>query len=339
MIDALKVFSKENPFFEHARMQLWVARANGRDVGRIAGIIDKTHQQIHKDGAVFLGFYECINDERVSKLLFDTVATWAKSNGGEQLLGPMNPSTNDECGLLVEGFETPPVFMMTYNPPYYIKHFEQAGFEKARDLLAYTVDVSACPLDRIYRIAEKTRKKHPELRFRPVLRKTLNSDLARIKQVYNEAWERNWGFVPMTDKEINYMAQRLKPLFVEGLVWLAETESAPVGFLLALPDYNQAFKPLRGKLLTPKIVGFLPYLLRFKIPDACRVITLGIVEKYRNRGLEAVMLAEGFKAGIPMGIKKAEASWILEDNIMMCRVMEFFGGRVYKKYRLFKRSL
>lgn len=337
LIDAVKVFSNENPLFEHAKMQLWIASVNGKEAGRIAGIIDRAHQEIHQDGAAFFGFYECVDDYDVARKLFETVEEWSRENGAKRLLGPMNPTTNDECGLLVEGFDSPPMIMMTYNPPYYLEHIERAGFKKARDLLAYFVDVKKCPLDRLSALAERVKKRNPELIFRPVRRATLNEDLAQVKKVYNNAWERNWGFVPMTDSEINFMASRLKPLFCEGLVWLTEAKGEPVGFLLALPDYNQAFINLRGRVFTPKIFGFLPYLFKWKIPDACRVLTLGVVEKYRNRGLEAAMLWEGFKVGIGMGIKTAEASWILEDNVQMRRVMEYFGGVVYKRYRLFEK--
>lgn len=339
LMDAVKVFLPENPLFEHARMQLWIAIVDGRPAGRIAGIIDSLHQQIHQDDAAFFGFFECVDDVDISTKLFETVSDWAKKQGAKVLRGPMNPTTNDECGLLIQGFDSPPVFMMTYNPPYYIQHIESAGFQKARDLLAYAVDVSKCPLDRIETIAEKVKKRNPDIRLVPVRRATLNADLEMVKRVYNTAWEKNWGFVPMTDAEMNFMADRLKPLFVEGLVWLAFAQDEPVGFLLALPDYNEAFKPLKGRLLTPQIFKFLPYLLKWKCPQWCRVLTLGVVEKYRNRGLEAAMLWEGFKVGIGMGIKFAECSWVLEDNILMNRVMEFFGGSVYKRYRIYEKPL
>ena len=143
----------------------------------------------------------------------------------------------------------------------------------------------------------------------------------------------------MTDAEIDFMAKRLKPLLVDGLIWVAEAAGEPVGFMLALPDYNTALKPLRGRLLTPRLLGFLPYLLGWKCPPRCRVITLGVKEKYRNHGLEALMLTEGFKTGFKVGFKDAEASWILEDNLMMCRLLEAFGGKPYKTYRLFEREV
>lgn len=339
LMDLKKVFTNENPLFGHGEMGLWVARRGGVDVGRIAAIVDRHHNDIQKDNAAFFGFFECVNDLAVSRHLFDTAYGWARQRGATRMLGPMNPTTNDECGLLVEGFDSQPVFMMTYNPRYYLELVAAEGFRKAKDLLAFHIDIAGCPLERLGRIAEKTRKRHPELAFKPVRRSTLAQDLVKVKEVYNAAWESNWGFVPMTDAEIDFMAARLKPLLLEGLIWLAETAREPVGFMLALPDYNLPMKPLRGRLFTPRLLGFVPYVLGRKYPPRCRVITLGVKENYRNRGLEAVMLTEGFKTGIGVGFKEAEASWILEDNVMMCRLMEVFGGKPYKTYRLYERDL
>ena len=339
LMDLKKVFTDENPLFQHAEMALWVATRDGQDVGRIAGILDHNHNRSQKDNAAFFGFFECVDDAAVSRQLFDTVLAWARERGAQCLLGPMNPTTNDECGLLVDGFDSPPMFMMTYNPRYYIELVANEGFRKAKDLLAFHMDFSKCPLDRLARIAEKTRKRNPELTFTPVRKATLKRDLVKVKEVYNAAWQENWGFVPMTDAEMDFMAGRLKPLLVEGLIWLAEAATEPVGFMLALPDYNYALQPLRGRLLTPRLLGFMPYLLGWKCPPRCRVITLGVKEKYRNHGLEAVMLTEGFKVGLKAGFKDAEASWILEDNTLMCRLLETFGGRVYQTYRLYEREL
>jgi ribosomal protein S18 acetylase RimI-like enzyme len=264
---------------------------------------------------------------------------WARQQGARRVIGPMNPTMNDECGLLADGFDSSPVFMMSYNPRYYLDLVAAEGFRKAKDLLAFHIDVAKCPLDRLARIADKTRRRHPEVTFTPVRKATLTRDLAKVKEIYNAAWQANWGFVPMTDAEIDFMASRLKPLLMEGLVWVAETPAEPAGFMLAMPDYNIALKPLRGHVLTPKLPGFLPYLFGWKYPPQCRVITLGVKEKYRNRGLEAVMLTEGFKTGIKAGFKDAEASWILEDNVMMRRLLEVFGGKIYRTYRIYEREV
>jgi len=339
LMDLKKVFTDANPLFEHAEMQLWVASRGGRDVGRIAAILDHNHNQAAKDQAGFFGFYETVDDAAVNRQLFGTVLAWARGKGLKRVLGPMNPTTNDECGLLVEGFDSSPVLMMTYNPRYYVTRVEAEGFRKAKDLLAFNMDLAKIPMDRLGRIATKIKERNPELAFRPVRRKTLTQDLDKVKEVYNAAWEDNWGFVPMTDAEVDFMAARLKPLLMEGLVWLAEVGDEPVGFLLALPDYNVALKPLRGRLLTPKVLGFIPYLLGWKCPPRTRVITLGMKEKYRNKGLESAMLIEGLRVGIAAGVRESEASWILEDNVSMCRVLEAIGGVRYKTYRIYEREL
>jgi GNAT superfamily N-acetyltransferase len=289
--------------------------------------------------AGFFGFFECTNDGEASRALLAAATDWARARGLDRILGPMNPTTNDECGLLVDGYDSPPAFMMPYNPPYYADLLLADGFRKAKDLFAFYIDLAETPLDRFNRVAEKTRRRYPELVFRPVRRKTLGSDLAKVKEVYNTAWEDNWGFVPMTDGEINFLAARLKPLLVEGLVWLVESPQGPVAFMLAMPDFNEALRPLRGRLLSPHLMHFLPYALGWKGTRHCRVITMGVKEEYRGRGLEAVMLAEGFKTGFRLGFKSAEASWILEDNLPMCRFMQIFGGRMYKTYRLYERAV
>jgi hypothetical protein len=339
LMDLKKVFTDENPLFQHAQMQLWIARKEGRDVGRIAGIVDEHFNRSAKEPAAFFGFFESIDDPQVSHELFETVANWARGLKLKILQGPMNPTTNDECGFLVEGFDSPPVFMMTYNPRYYLSHLEKEGFRKAKDLIAFHIDLATLPMDRLSRIAAKVRARNPELVFRPILRKTLDQDILKVKEVYNAAWGENWGFVPMTDAEVDFMAKRLKPLLMEGLIWLAEAGTEPVGFLLALPDYNIALQPLLGHLLTPKLLGFIPYLFGWKRPTRTRVLTLGVKDKYRSKGLESAMLIEGLKVGIAAGMRESEASWILEDNLMMCRVLEAIGGRPYKKYRIYERAI
>lgn len=339
LMDVRKVFSEANPLFQHAEMQLWVATRNGRDVGRIAGIVDQNYNQTYQHCDAFFGFFECENDAETSRQLFATVFNWARQRGAKRVLGPMNPTTNDECGLLIDGFDSPPQLMMTYNPRYYETLVAAEGFSKAKDLLAFHLAVAGSPRERLERIAAKTRQRNPQFQFRAVTRKSLGDDLVKIKEVYNAAWQKNWGFVPMTDAEIDFLAARLKTLLVDGLVWLAETVGETAGFLLTLPDYNEVIKPLGGRLLTPKILGLLPYVLGRKLPLNCRVVTLGVKEEHRNRGIEAVMLAECLTTCLRLGFKEAEASWVLEDNILMRRLLEPFGGKVYKTYRIYERAV
>jgi ribosomal protein S18 acetylase RimI-like enzyme len=338
LMDLKKVFTDKNPLFDHATMQLWVARRGGRDVGRIAGLVDRNYNHAAGDQAAFFGFFECENDREASRRLFAALGQWARQANQKRLLGPMNPTTNDECGLLVDGFDSAPVFMMTYNPRYYVELVEAEGFRKAKDLLAFHIDLAGIPMDRLRRIADQARQRQPGVGLRPLRRKTLAQDLGKVKEVYNAAWEANWGFVPMTDAEVDFMAARLKPLLMEGLIWLAEAGPEPVGFLLAMPDYNIALQPLRGRLLTPKLLGFLPFALGWRRLPRTRVLTLGIKRAYRNRGLETALLIEGLRVGFESGVRESEASWILEDNVMMCRMIQAIGGRVYKTYRIYEKA-
>lgn len=339
--DLKKVFQDENPLFEHAEMKLWVAVENGRDVGRIAGVLDRAHNEFHHETTAFFGFFESVDRPDVADALFQEVSRWAKSEGMSRILGPMNPTTNDECGLLVDGFDSSPVLMMTYNPRYYLGLYDKAGLVKAKDLLAFRIEIQEKPLARLTKLAEGFKRRELNLTIRPIRKKTLKSDLTKVKEVYNAAWEDNWGFVPMTDADIDFMAARLKPLLVEDLVLLAETPGEPVGFMMTLPDFNEALRPLKGHLLTPRLLGFLAYMppFQFKKPRMTRLITLGIKKGYRNRGIDAVMFAESLKAILAAGYKECEASWILEDNVMVQRPIALFGGKVYKRYRIYERAV
>ncbi len=196
--DRKKVLGPENPFFAHARTALWVAVRDGHDVGSIAGVIDDHHNERHREATAFFGFFETVNDPAVSRLLFDAVRGWAGRQGMRRLLGPMNPSINEECGLLVEGFDTPPVLMMTYNPPYYPSLCEDSGFSPCKDLFAYHVSLDDSRLARLDRLAARVLDRLPDVTIRPISKASLPRDLAKIQEIYNAAWDDNWGHVPMT---------------------------------------------------------------------------------------------------------------------------------------------
>jgi len=339
LMDLKKVFTDANPLFQHAEMQLWVARRDGRDIGRIAGIIERSHNEFHGERTAFFGFFECIDDAAVCARLFDVVTVWAREKGMNRILGPMNPTTNDECGLLIEGYDSPPVLMMTYNPRYYQPLLEGVGCTKAKDLLAFAFDMVNGPKERFARFMEKFRRREPDIRLVPLDKKQLTAQLAKVKVVYNQAWEKNWGFVPMTDGEIDFMAERLKPLLTDGLAFVAETPEGPVGFLLAMPDFNEALKPLRGRLFSWGLFKALPYFLGWKPTKYVRCITLGVTAKARGRGIEAAMLAEALTTCLRLGYQRGEASWILEDNTAVQRTIGLFGGEVYKRYRVYERPV
>ena len=339
--DLAKVFVDANPFFQHAEMQLFIARKNGLDVGRIAAILDKAHNEFHDEKCAFFGYFESVNDSAIAKALFDKVTAWARERGMTTLRGPANPSLNDEAGLLVDGFDSDPVLMMTYNPRYYVNLYEGAGFKKAKDLLAYWFDFKPDQFARLAKITGRIARNEPNVVVRTVSKGELAKDLPKIREVYNAAWEKNWGFVPMTAGEMDYMAKRLKPLLVEELLHLGEIRHPdgtvePIAFLLALPDYNVAMKPCRGKLLP---FGWLKFLLAAKKIKTVRVLTLGIKRDYRMRGIQAIILEASLRACLARGYKGCEVSWLLEDNDLITHSMKFWGAYLYKTYRMYDKPI
>jgi GNAT superfamily N-acetyltransferase len=216
---------------------------------------------------------------------------------------------------------------------------EAAGWMKAKDLIAFHIDLAAAPAARLERIAADFRRRHPRLTVRPVLKSTVGGDVPKLKRVFNEAWEKNWGAVPLTDGEIDLLAERLVPLVVEGLAWIAEQGEEVAGFLLAVPDANEILRPLRGRMLSPGLLRALPYLLGWGRPRLFRVVALGTRREFRRRGLEAVMFAETLRKARELGFAGAEASWILEDNVPLLRLLGAFSARPYKTYRIYERPL
>jgi GNAT superfamily N-acetyltransferase len=334
--DRHRVLGPENPFFTHARIALWVVSQDGRDVGSIAGIVDDHYNARHREATAFFGFFESINDPAVSGLLFGAVRAWARGRGMTQMLGPLNPSINEECGLLVEGFDAAPVIMMTYNPPYYAELFAQAELKRRKDLLAYRTVVDDSRLPRLERLAARGLARSGTITIRPIERRALGRDLRKIKDVFNAAWEDNWGHVPMTDPEVDFMATRLLPLVDEQIVLLAEDRGEAAAFLLALPDFNEALGRLRGRLWSPRLPLVLPYVLGFKRPRFVRVVALGIKREYRQRGIDAALIGRCLRVVLDRGYELCEISWILEDNVLMRRIGEMFGATVYKTYALYE---
>jgi hypothetical protein len=331
------ILGDTNPFFRHADATCFLARKNGEDVGRIAAIIDRNHIALHQEQAGFFGFFECLPDPLIAEALLAAAAGWLKERNIQIMRGPMNPSTNDECGFLLEGFDAPPMIMMTYTPPYYLDYMERFGLTKSKDLLAYISvikDVTAG--DRLEKLASIVQARMPGLTVRPVNMKKFAQELAVVKDIYNSAWSNNWGFVPMTDEEIESMAGRLKPLIVPDLLLFAELNGAPVGFYMAIPDYNQVLKRVDGRLGPLELIKFFWYSR--KITDI-RVMTLGIKKEHRKKGIEGLLYLKSFKAALHRGYERAEMSWILEDNIAMQRGCELMGGTVYKKYRIVEKRL
>ncbi len=338
-MDMRKLLSRrKNPFFQHAEAEYFLAeRLGGRSaevVGRIAAIHNRGHNEFHEDTVGFYGFFESINDQSVADSLFYAAANWLKQRGLTVMRGPVSFSTNDECGLLIDGFDTPPAVLTPYTPPHYVDLTERAGFTKARDLFLYHSVDDQLP-ERLIRGA-KLIAERKKITLRPIDMKRFSEEVELIKQVYNSAWERNWGFIPMTEAEIDHMAKDLKPVIVPELVVFAEREGELIGFAVALPDLNVALKTNPSGRLFP---GILKILWKARKITRLRIILLGVVPEYRRYGADALMYHWIWEKGYALGYRWAEAGWILEDNAAMNNGLLRMGFERYKTLRLFDRPL
>ncbi|MDI6788980.1 MAG: N-acetyltransferase [Planctomycetota bacterium] len=330
-----------HPFYRNAQMQLFIAYQGGggnkTPVGRIAAIINHNHNKFHNEKTGFFGFFESVNSPDVANYLLSAASDYLKEKGMEILRGPMSPSTNETCGLLIEGFDLSPAFMMPYNPPYYINLLESCGLKKAKDLYAYYLDTKIVSekLPRLERIAQNTLSDNKVVIRRFDMR-NIRRDISIIKEIYNNAWSKNWGFVPMTDEEFDYLSKEMVRIIDPDFVLIAEVEGKPAGFSMALPDYNQIFKKLNGRLFPFGIFYFLFGKSRIK---TLRLLTMGVIPQYQKRGLDVVFYLETIKRGIAKGYQGGELSWVLEDNVMMNRVLNTLGARVYKKYRIYEKVM
>ncbi|HUK21233.1 MAG TPA: hypothetical protein VLV45_06715 [Gemmatimonadales bacterium] len=326
---------KKNPFFEHAEVQCFLARQDGKVVGRIAAIKNDAHNKEHHDRVGFYGFFECADqDQTVANALFDRAAVWLKQRGFDTMRGPMNPSINDDCGLLVNGFDTPPVLMMPHNPEGYVTLHEHYGFKKAKDLIAFQSTNHGVP-ERLTRAA-KVLADRKGITLRSLDMKRFDHEVELIKQLYNDVWEKNWGFIPLTDKEIEHLAKQLKPVVVPDLVVFAEREGKVIGFGVALPDLNVALKKNPSGRLFP---GILRILWNARHLTRLRVLLLGVLKEYRQTGVDALMYHHIWERGTAKGYHWAEAGWILEDNAAMVNASTRLGFVPYKTYRVYDKPL
>jgi hypothetical protein len=326
---------KKNPFFEHAEMDLFLAFKDGTLTGRIAAIIDDNHNQAHNEKVAFFGMYESLDDIEVANALLDTVSDWGRERGMEILRGPMNLSMNDECAFLLEGFDSPPVVMMSYNPPYYLDLMEKAGLSKVKDLFAFYMHKDHETAQKVETIVKRVGRSST-IKLRTVNPKTLKEDVEKIRYVYNHGWERNWGFVPWTDHELDHMAAKMKQMADWDIVILAEDKGKPVGFAFGLPNFNEILIKMNGRLLP---FGLLKLLLNRRKITGIRAVVFGILKEYRMTGLSYMLYWHLEKNSVAKGYTWAETSWQLEDNDAINRFVSSIGGEVYKKYRFYERSI
>lgn len=331
-----KLFSPENPFWKHTVRELFLAYDNGKPVGRLGCFIDFHYIRFHDEQVGQWGFFECVEDLQVAEGLFDAGETWFRKRGIPRCLGPFNPSSNEECGCLMNAYETPPKIMMTYNFPYYPQYFEALGYEKAKDLYAYLSEITPTPLKRLEKLAQRAYEREPTLTVRKVNLKEFDKDIQAIMDIYNKAWEKNWGFVPLTEEEVVFLAHRLKPVVVPDLVYIAFMGDDPAGFIMTLPDVNQALIHIKGRLGPLSLVKLLYYGKKIR---HLRLITMGIKEAYRKKGLDAALYHASLQEGLRLGYTHAEYSWILEDNKLIQKAVTLMGGVLDKTYRIFQKDL
>jgi hypothetical protein len=339
LIERLHTLSTKNPYFHHARWQCWIAYRGHEPVGRISAQIDDLYLSRYEDRTGFFGLLEAEQEASVFHALFQAAETWLQAQGIANVRGPFNLSINQECGLLVDGFDSPPMIMMGHARPYYAQCVERNAYEKVQDLLAYRIGLHfAFPPG----VSLFLKKAKTSLRIRPLRRKHLTEDLAIIKDIYEEAWSDNWGFLPFTDAEFSEIGQQLKLLVEDDFVQIAEIDGEPTAMLVAFPNIHEVIQDLNGRLFP---WGWLKILWRLKAsyPQSGRVALMGVRKRFQSSPMGAAMaygLIEAVReAGLRKNIQQVEMSWILEDNKRMRHILESLGAEPYKTYRIYEKHL
>ncbi len=328
---------KKNPYFEVSTLQCFIAYEDGRAVGTIAATKDHAFQAI-EPGVGFFGFFEFVDRFEVAKALFDAAVEWHRAQGMKTVRGPFNFNTNHECGLLVEPFDSDPLVLMVWNPAYYVDVYARLGLVKAQDMYAYWMDNNGRTeqYDRIARLTERVESRAKGLTIRSVDVRKFEAELRHVHEVYLDAWEDNWGFVKMTDREFHKMAEGIKDMIDPHYCYMAFINGEIAAFSITLPDYNQVVKPMNGRIFP---FGWWHYLTRRSKVDQMRVFTLGVKKKFRHMNLGLPLYKRTWEAGLARKVKGAEASWILESNRQMRDPLEKMGFRIYKTYRIFERPV
>ena len=327
----------KNPFYRHADVELFLARRGTDVVGTVAGIINHRHNDFHDEKTGFFGFFEVVEDYEVAIALLAAVSDWVRKRGMDTLRGPANFSTNEEVGLLVDGFEVPPAVFMTYNPFYYVGFIERFGFKKVMDLYAYEItretykDRYEGVPEKLIRVAELIPKRYG-IKLRKVDFKNIEREIGRVKRLYNRAWEKNWGFVPMTDAEFDHMAEGLKQIADPDLIFFAEKDGEPVGFSLSIPNVCEILIRMTGRMFP---FGWLIWFIGRRKVKGFRVMAMGVLEEYRGKGFDSLFYLKTITEADRKGYERCETGWILETNDVMNRTMGMLGGRRYKTYRLY----
>lgn len=335
----LHLSAKHNPVFEHLEWQAWIAVRNGRDVGRITAQIDRLHPEYDDQRVGYFGMFECIDDADTAAALLATAEAWLSARGVVAVHGPFNLTINDECGLLIDGFDSPPMMMMPHGRTYYPDHVEAAGYAPATDMLAYWIDL---PFPRPRVMQRLLARYRHRIRIRTIRRADYTAELDLLRDIFNDAWSRNWGFVPITEAEFRDMGSTLKMLLPDELVQIAEVDGEPAAFIVGLPNLNEAARDLDGRL-GPVAIGKLLWRLKIGFPQTSRVPLMGVRKVFQNGPLGAALafgVIDALEQGlVANGAQASELSWILADNHGMRDIIESIGGTAYKTYRIYRKTL
>jgi len=324
--------TQKHPFYAHAELQCFLARRNGEVCGRVAAIVDRKHNEYHHENAGFFGFFESTDDVQVARAVLDAARQWLLTRGAVVIRGPVSPSMNYECGMLVDGFDSSPNVMMPYNSPSYPRMLEAVGLRKCKDLLAYWSTPTAVNGAKVERVARHAAGSQG-VTIRTLNMRAFGQEVESLWELYNATWARNWGFVPMTREEFLHEAKEMKQILKPELVLVGEVQGRPVGFALALPNINLALKHAGGKLFP---LGLFKILYHQRLIKELRVVALGVVEEYRTLGVAAGFYAALIRNARKLGFGLSEMSWILEDNILMNRSLKTMGAKQYKTYRIYE---
>ena len=325
----------KNPYFKLANIQCFIAWKDGRPVGTISAQVDTGYQLVER-GVGFFGFFEFPNDPAVARALLDTAHDWLRGQGMTRMMGPFSFNTNHECGLLVDAFDSDPLVLMTYNLPYYPTIYDGLGLTKAKDLYAYWLVNDGPVPERIGKLADRVVQKYPQVKFRPFNPKMFEQEVAIARDIYNDAWADNWGFVRLTDEEFAKVAEGLKPMIDPRYCYVAEVDGKAIAFSITLPDYNQVVKPMKGRIFP---FGWWYWLTMPKKISQIRVFALGVRREWQHLPLGAPLYKMTWDAGRAAGVTGAECSWILEDNTRMRGALEKLGGRISKTYRIYQAEI
>jgi len=331
--------SAKNPWFRHAKWQAWVAFRNGKPVGRISAQVDQLHLQRFQDETGFFGFLEAHDEPETFRLLLETACDWLREQGIKRIRGPFNFSINDECGLLVEGFDTPPSFMMGHARPYYANRLEALGYRKAKDLFAYRLDTDFVVPRAMRRLTAKSSER---ITVAPLRRTHVKEDLIILRELFNDAWANNWGFVPFTREEFDELGRNLVHLVHKDFIQIAAVDGKPAAMTVVLPNLNEAARDLNGRLLPLGWLKLLWRLKRHKLRTA-RITLMGVRQEYQNSALGIALAYRVMDAvrspAAAQGIEEVEMSWVLEDNNSMRHIIKTLGGDPYKRYRIYQKDL